>query len=90
MLGMSAEVRQVEGQVLEISRLQSVLTERAMTQEEVINSIASKAVSSSEDVRLANEEIKTAMKNRAGVRVWLLFFLIVMTLSLLFIDWYNE
>ena len=30
-----------------------------------------------------------AMKNSAGFRVYILFFLLLLTLSLLFLDWYN-
>ena len=30
-----------------------------------------------------------AMKKNAGFRVWILFFLIVLTFSLLFLDWYS-
>jgi len=30
-----------------------------------------------------------AMKNNAVFRIWILFFLIVCTFSLLFLDWYN-
>lgn len=30
-----------------------------------------------------------AMQNRAGMRVWILFFLLVLTFTLLFLDWYN-
>ena len=43
-----------------------------------------------ENLQMANEQIREAIKNNAGFRVWILFFLVVMTFSLLFLDWYND
>lgn len=43
-----------------------------------------------ENVKDANEQIRQAIQRNAGLRVWVLFFLLVMSFTLLFLDWYNE
>ncbi|CAH1797127.1 unnamed protein product [Owenia fusiformis] len=90
MNSMVDEVRQIEGKVVEISRLQEIFTEKVLEQEKDIDRIADTVVSSTENIKDANEEIREAMKNNAGFRVWILFFLVVLTFSLLFLDWYNN
>ena len=52
--------------------------------------IASNAVGASENIKDGNEEIRKAIQNRASIRVYILFFLLVMAFTLLFLDWYNE
>ena len=37
-----------------------------------------------------NEELRKAIQRNASIRVYILFFLLVMSFSLLFLDWYNE
>ena len=51
---------------------------------------ASNAVGASENIKDGNEEIRKAIQNRASIRVYILFFLLVMAFTLLFLDWYNE
>lgn len=55
-----------------------------------IDRIANTVVGSTENVREANEQIKEAIQRNAGLRVYVLFFLLVMSFSLLFLDWYND
>lgn len=83
------DVRRIEGSVVEITRLQEIFTEKVMEQEKDIDRIYDAVVGTTENVKEGNEQIREAMKNNAGFRVWILFFLVVMSLSLLFLDWYN-
>lgn len=55
-----------------------------------IERIGNAVVGATENIRDANEQIKQAMQRNAGLRVWVLFFLIVMSFTLLFLDWYND
>jgi len=55
-----------------------------------IDRIANTVVGATENVREANEQIKEAIQRNAGLRVYVLFFLLVMSFSLLFLDWYND
>uniref|UniRef100_A0A8C1P8T0 Syntaxin-18 n=2 Tax=Cyprinus carpio TaxID=7962 RepID=A0A8C1P8T0_CYPCA len=83
------EVRQIEGKVVEISRLQEIFSEKVLQQETEIDSIHQLVVGATENVKEGNEDIREAIKNNAGFRVWILFFLVMCSFSLLFLDWYD-
>lgn len=55
-----------------------------------IERIANTVVGATENVNDANQQIKEAIQRNAGLRVYVLFFLLVMSFSLLFLDWYND
>lgn len=59
-------------------------------QKQDIERIGNVVVGATENIRDANEQIKQAIQRNAGLRVWVLFFLIVMSFTLLFLDWYND
>ncbi|AWP03155.1 Syntaxin-18 isoform 2 [Scophthalmus maximus] len=84
------EVRQIEGKVVEISRLQEIFSEKVLQQETEIYSIHQLVVGATENVKEGNEDIREAIKNNAGFRVWILFFLVMCSFSLLFLDWYDS
>nr|XP_025854017.1 syntaxin-18 isoform X1 [Vulpes vulpes] len=84
------EVRQIEGRVVEISRLQEIFTEKVLQQEAEIDSIHQLVVGATENIKEGNEDIREAIKNNAGFRVWVLFFLVMCSFSLLFLDWYDS
>uniref|UniRef100_A0A3Q3VXC2 Syntaxin-18 n=1 Tax=Mola mola TaxID=94237 RepID=A0A3Q3VXC2_MOLML len=84
------EVRQIEGKVVEISRLQEIFAEKVLQQEAEIDSIHQLVVGATENVKEGNEDIREAIKNNAGFRVWILFFLVMCSFSLLFLDWYDS
>ncbi|XP_048219907.1 LOW QUALITY PROTEIN: syntaxin-18 [Perognathus longimembris pacificus] len=84
------EVRQIEGRVVEISRLQEIFTEKVLQQEAEIDSIHQLVVGATENIKEGNEDIREAIKNNAGFRVWILFFLVMCSFSLLFLDWYDS
>ncbi|XP_040275043.1 syntaxin-18 [Bufo bufo] len=84
------EVRQIEGKVVEISRLQEIFTEKVLQQETEIDNIHQLVVGATEDIKEGNEDIREAIKNNAGFRVWILFFLVMCSFSLLFLDWYDS
>uniref|UniRef100_A0AAR2LVS5 Syntaxin-18 n=1 Tax=Pygocentrus nattereri TaxID=42514 RepID=A0AAR2LVS5_PYGNA len=84
------EVRQIEGKVVEISRLQEIFAEKVLHQETEIDNIHQLVVGATENVKEGNEDIREAIKNNAGFRVWILFFLVMCSFSLLFLDWYDS
>ncbi|KAI8479637.1 Syntaxin-18 [Branchiostoma belcheri] len=83
------EVRQIEGKVVEISRLQEIFADKVLQQEVEIDRIADTVVQSTENIKEGNEEVREAMKKDAGFRVWILFFLVMCSFSLLFLEWYS-
>ncbi|XP_037034121.1 syntaxin-18 [Bradysia coprophila] len=88
--GLSDEVEQIEKNVVDIARLQEIFTEKVSEQKTDIERIANTVVGATENVKDANEQIKQAIQRNAGLRVWVLFFLLVMSFSLLFLNWYND
>ncbi|XP_077157728.1 syntaxin-18 [Paroedura picta] len=84
------EVRQIEGKVVEISRLQEIFAENVLKQEAEIDNIHQLVVGATENIKEGNEDIREAIKNNAGFRVWILFFLVMCSFSLLFLDWYGS
>lgn len=52
------EVNVIEGQVVEISRLQAVFTEKVLEQEQIISHTSDNVIGSSENIKDANEEIR--------------------------------
>jgi len=88
--GLSEEVQQIEKHVYDIAKLQELFTEKVALQKGDIERISNTVVGATENVREANEQIKQAIQRNAGLRVYVLFFLLVMSFSLLFLDWYND
>ncbi|KAG6935830.1 syntaxin 18 [Chelydra serpentina] len=84
------EVRQIEGKVVEISRLQEIFTEKVLQQDTEIDNIHQLVVGATENIKGGNEDIREAIKKNAGFRVWILFFLVMCSFSLLFLDWYDS
>ncbi|XP_078046285.1 syntaxin 18 isoform X2 [Augochlora pura] len=83
------EVKQIESKVVHIAELQEIFTEKVLDQDKDLDKLMTTVVGSTENVREANEQIRQAIQRNAGLRVWILFFLLVMSFSLLFLDWYN-
>lgn len=87
---LSDEVKQIESKVVHIAELQELFTEKVLQQDRDIERIATTVVTATDNMKDANEQIKKAIQRNAGLRVWILFFLLVMSFSLLFLDWYND
>ena len=83
------EVKQIESKVVHIAELQQIFTEKVLDQDKDLDRLMTTVVGSTENVKEANEQIRQAIQRNAGLRVWILFFLLVMSFSLLFLDWYN-
>jgi len=76
--------------VVKIAELQEVFTEKVLQQSGDIEIIGRNAMATTENIKDGNEELRKAIQNQASVRVYVLFFLLVMSFSLLFLDWYND
>ncbi|XP_035792039.1 syntaxin-18-like [Anopheles albimanus] len=88
--GLSEEVEQIQRNVSDIAHLQDIFTEKVSIQKGDIEHISTNAVGSTENIKDANEQIRQSIQRNAGLRVWVLFFFIVMSFTLLFLDWYND
>jgi syntaxin 18 len=90
MNSLTEEVKQIESKVVRIAELQEIFTEKVLQQDKDIDRIASTVIGTTENIKDANEQIRQAIQRNAGLRVWILFFLVVMSFALLFLDWYND
>uniref|UniRef100_A0A1B6CVB8 Syntaxin-18 n=1 Tax=Clastoptera arizonana TaxID=38151 RepID=A0A1B6CVB8_9HEMI len=87
---LSEEVRQIESKVVHIAELQEIFTEKVLDQEKDIERIIGTSIGTTENIKDANTQIRQAIQTNAGLRIYVLFFLLVMSLTLLFLDWYND
>jgi syntaxin 18 len=85
----SEEIRGISSQVVEIAQLQNELFDNILIQKDVIEQVDGSAVASNDDLAAAIIHIRDAIRNTAQMRRWVIFFLLVMIFSLLFLDWYN-
>ncbi|CAK9815079.1 Stx18 [Anthophora plagiata] len=86
---LTEEVKQIESKVVHIAELQEIFTDKVLDQNKDLDRLMTTVVGSTENVKEANEQIRQAIQRNAGLRAWILFFLLVMSFSLLFLDWYN-
>lgn len=84
-----SDIQKVEKQIVEIHRLQETFAEKVLEQEKSIGFVNEAAVNTVENIKEGNEQIREAIRNIASRRVILLFCIIVLTFTLLFLDWYN-
>ncbi|VDN08445.1 unnamed protein product [Thelazia callipaeda] len=83
------DIQKVEKQMIDLYRLQETFAEKVAEQEKGISLVNETTIVTVENLRLGNEQIRQAIQNMASRRVILLFCIIVLTFTLLFLDWYN-
>lgn len=84
------EIRTVETQLSDIQRLQDMLAEHVLEQEEKIDATHGNVIAATDNIKQGNEHLHRAMQNTAKMRIWILFVLLVCTFTLLFLHWYND
>lgn len=89
LLTLNDEVKSIGKKVVQISKLQELFTEKVMEQEVELNNLHETAIRSSENVREGNELIRDAMMKNASTRVFILFYIVTLGFTILFLDWYN-
>ncbi|KAM3717966.1 Syntaxin-18 [Dirofilaria immitis] len=88
-LQVDSDIQKVEKQMAELHQLQETFAEKVSEQERDINFVNETTLLTVENIRIGNEQIRQAIQNMASRRVILLFCIIVLTFTLLFLDWYN-
>lgn len=83
------EIRMINRKVVQISQLQQLFSDKVIEQELELNRVHETALSSSENVREGNDLIRDAMMKNASTRVFILFYIITLGFTILFLDWYN-
>eukprot|EP01135_Chromosphaera_perkinsii_P005521 Nk52_evm70s352 gene=Nk52_evmTU70s352 len=83
------EVKQAQTKMEEISKLQQTFVENILVQSEAIERIQDTAIGTAQNIEAGNEQLSKAMKHNVDFRLWVLFFLVMCSFSLLFLDWYS-
>ncbi|CAF0866658.1 unnamed protein product [Didymodactylos carnosus] len=86
----SEEIQQIAEQACDIADMQKRLFDNILAQSDLIDQVDTTAIQTNDDMAAAIKHIRDAVKNSAQMRRWIIFFLLVMIFSLLFLDWYNE
>lgn len=89
LLTLDDEVKSISKKVVQLSLLQELFTEKVMEQEIELNNLHETAIRSSENVRVGNNLIRDAMMKNASTRVFILFYIVTLGFTILFLDWYN-
>ncbi|KAF9320716.1 hypothetical protein BG003_005167 [Podila horticola] len=83
------QVRQIESSMLELSSLHSTIQEHLEIQTQQTNRLHEEAQTATDHISAGNDELLKAGKRNDGTRKWILFFLILASFVLLFLDWYD-
>lgn len=89
LLTLDDEVKVINKKVVQLAKLQDMFTEKVMEQEVELINLHESAIRSSENVREGNDFIREAMMKNASTRVFILFYIITLGFTILFLDWYN-
>ncbi|RHZ57123.1 hypothetical protein Glove_393g7 [Diversispora epigaea] len=83
------QVNQAEKALLEISTLQSVLSNHLAVQTQQTDRLYAEAVAITDRVQEGNLLLTKARQRASDTRKWILIFLILASFVLLFLDWYD-
>ncbi|KAF9274587.1 hypothetical protein BGZ68_000521 [Mortierella alpina] len=83
------QVRQLESSMLELSSLHSTIQEHLEVQTLQTNRLHEEALTAINHIDSGNEQLIKAGKRNSSTRKWILFFLILASFVLLFLDWYD-
>ncbi|KAF9109733.1 Syntaxin-18 [Mortierella sp. AM989] len=83
------QVRQLESSMLELSSLHSTIQEHLEAQTLQTNRLHEEALTAIDHIDAGNDQLIKAGKHNKSTRKWILFFLIMASFVLLFLDWYD-
>ncbi|KAL8224079.1 hypothetical protein R6Q57_019554 [Mikania cordata] len=81
--------RDTETKMVEMSALNHLMSTHVLQQAQQIEYLYDQAVEATKNVEMGNKELTQAIQRNSSSRTFLLLFLVVLTLSVLFLDWYN-
>ncbi|KAL6290131.1 hypothetical protein ACE6H2_007641 [Prunus campanulata] len=82
-------VQQTETKMVEMSALNHLMSTHVLQQAQQIEQLYDQAVEATKNVELGNKEISKAIQRNSSSRTFLLLFIVLLTFSVLFLDWYN-
>jgi hypothetical protein len=81
-------VQEAEKRTSEIARMVEYFASKVIEQEETVNNIIDNTISASVQITSGVEQLKKASKKGVEFRLIILFIILVLAFSLLFLDWY--
>lgn len=84
-----AEKDMIVKQIHEIGKMNQTLADNVLEQHTLIDQLEMTSSNSNSNLEYGNEQMQRAMQNQSNMRFWVIFILLVLALSLLFIDWYS-
>ncbi|KAK9059729.1 hypothetical protein SSX86_020433 [Deinandra increscens subsp. villosa] len=79
--------RDTETKMVEMSALNHLMSTHVLQQAQQIEYLYDQAVEATKNVEMGNKELTQAIQRNSSSRTFLLLFLVVLTLSVLFLDW---
>ncbi|KAI8599318.1 hypothetical protein EDD21DRAFT_433402, partial [Dissophora ornata] len=83
------QVRQLESSMMELSSLHSTIQEHLEAQTLQTDRLHEEALTAINNIDAGNDQLIKAGKHNKTTRKWILFFLILASFVLLFLDWYD-
>ncbi|XP_022031904.1 uncharacterized protein LOC110932963 [Helianthus annuus] len=78
-----------ETKMVEMSALNHLMSTHVLQQAQQIEYLYDQAVEATKNVEMGNKELTQAIQRNSSSRTFLLLFLVVLTFSVLFLDWYS-
>lgn len=82
-------VQETERKMLEVSALNHLFSTHVLHQAQQIEKLYHQALDATSNIEKGNKELKKAIRRSSSSRLYILLVMIVLTLSLLFLDWYQ-
>ncbi|KAK8976681.1 hypothetical protein V6N11_057280 [Hibiscus sabdariffa] len=81
--------QETETKMVEMSALNHLMSTHVLQQAQQIEHLYDQAVEATKNVELGNKELSQAIQRNSSSRTFLMLFFLVLTFSILFLDWYN-
>ncbi|KAL6495841.1 Syntaxin-81 [Orobanche gracilis] len=82
-------VQETETKMVEMSALNHLMSTHVLQQAQQIEYLYEQAVEATKNVELGNKELSQAIQRNSSSRTFILLFLFVLTISIIFLDWYS-
>ncbi|KAI4384515.1 hypothetical protein MLD38_002660 [Melastoma candidum] len=82
-------VQETETKMVEMSALNHLISTHVLQQAQQIEQLYEQAIEATKNVELGNRELSQAIRRNSSSRTFILLFFIVLTFSVLFLDWYS-
>ncbi|KAI3853328.1 hypothetical protein MKX03_021882 [Papaver bracteatum] len=83
-------VQETETKMVEMSALNHLMSTHVLQQAQQIEFLYEQAVEATNNVEMGNKELTQAIDRNSSSRTFIVLFIVVLTFSVLFLDWYDR